>query len=60
MGRSNLFHALQRFDPALGLAGFGGFCFKTIDETLDLGNSCLLALIPGLLLGNALTALGFK
>ena len=60
MGRSNFLHALQRFDPALSLAGFGGFCFKTIDETLDLGNSCLLALIPGLLLGNALTALGLK
>ncbi len=50
----NLFHALQLFDPALHLFGFGGLCAETIDKRFKLISLFFLVAIRGLKLCAAL------
>ena len=56
VGRRDQFHPLQRLDPALRLAGLGGLGAKALDEAMQVRALALLALVQGLLLGQALGA----
>ena len=42
MGRGDQLHALQRLDPALGLACLGGLGAKALDIAVDVGDLPLL------------------
>ena len=60
MRRCDALHALQRFEAALRLPGFGGLRAKALDEGLHVLDVALLSLIQGRLLGQACGALHFE
>ena len=56
VGRRDQLHPLQRLEPALCLAGFGGLGTETIHITANVGDLALLLCECGLLTGKALRA----
>ena len=60
MGRRDQLHPLQRLDPALRLARFGGLRAKALDVAMQVGAFALLALVQGLLLRQTFGANAFE
>jgi hypothetical protein len=60
MGGGDSLHPLQRLDPALRLAGFGGLGAEPGDEAFQMGDFTLLLFVSGLLQGQPGGALLLK